>query len=1036
MAQELIYTSAPRGLRMGSSGFCTVACTRGMAPNYIEQLESLSGYTAVFKHFDPNAERNPTSFSHAVVRLGGKSVNILSRVAFAGVDHTQRSNKIASHLLVDPAERAVGGPAWMLQQEGLMATTWEGEPRYLEMRRDLPQGDPEPETCQAWGNALGDAGWAGVLAQAFLDEPRQPAFLIFEPGMDMLAIVAEALRLVPREQRWDVTFNTYFTTLPLGTSCAWRGCLPNAEALKQARRRPGMLVLDFTAGSNQPGEAMRRMEEGSPLVACARDGTEPPSPAAAEQEEAEIAPPSGAERRAAAEGTPSGEQQPAPPAPPPPPLRRHHQRSQEGTGDYSERRTKSPWLPVATVAILIFIALGGAGVYGFRRFKEQTAVPIASSAHANTQPAPETAPPSTGKQGTASPEVAKKIPPPDGNGHKSKTPDAKASEPSDADKQVTTAKPEPDVKSPAKPEVLWIPKIGDRTPGLLEGLKTSPNVRVPIPEASGQWAIQEIGYWPPRPTGKPEVVQRKKLAEEIVIMGKHQGGKGEMPLVGIQLQDGTVVFAPKPGVDRRQIEPWADVAWIKLAQPEVRKEAYVLTGPLRRSLEVRRQGKLAVGKVALPEVMSELFKSSSCKPQAPASVEDKGGYQAQVQAGLNGTATTLTVRLKCTYTEPAKIIRAEAESKQLATKAGVREQEEKRASEDVKRSEREHGEAKRPVEVAKRRKDKAQREIEEAKKKAKEQKDHLDKAEREVEELARKAKDAGKNSREALAKAKKALEEKEGELKAASRKVGGLQGAEKELEKLKVDWEEKQRKHESAIQKKKQKLEEAETKLKEAEEAYSDSKEKKGRNHRTTRKRKRDRDKADNEAFVAGNELGNVREPVSEAKDRYEKMEAVVKDLRACEEARERVERLQARVDQKTTERQTQNELAKARARLEKAKQRYGLVKGEAEEAERREKKELPALVKKCRQAEEAPEVKRSRTELEKCKQKYGEAQRVAHQARAARDAAKRRLGELWGEEREKRASSFGRLKEPLRFRLKGQVVAELEVILIHPKPE
>ena len=32
MALELVYTSAARGLRAGTSGFCTVAMTKGMPP--------------------------------------------------------------------------------------------------------------------------------------------------------------------------------------------------------------------------------------------------------------------------------------------------------------------------------------------------------------------------------------------------------------------------------------------------------------------------------------------------------------------------------------------------------------------------------------------------------------------------------------------------------------------------------------------------------------------------------------------------------------------------------------------------------------------------------------------------------------------------------------------------------------------------------------------------------------------------------------------------------------------------------------------
>ena len=46
---ELFYTSAPRGLRPGSSGFCTVSMTSGMPPTLISRLESLSSYQPIFQ---------------------------------------------------------------------------------------------------------------------------------------------------------------------------------------------------------------------------------------------------------------------------------------------------------------------------------------------------------------------------------------------------------------------------------------------------------------------------------------------------------------------------------------------------------------------------------------------------------------------------------------------------------------------------------------------------------------------------------------------------------------------------------------------------------------------------------------------------------------------------------------------------------------------------------------------------------------------------------------------------------------------------
>ena len=278
MAQELVYTSTPRGLRLGSSGFCTIACTRGMAPNYIETLESLSGYTPVFRPNHPQANANPLAFSHYRFTIGGKPVSMLSRVAAAGVDYTKRPNKFAHHLVLDVRERSAGGPAWVMRQPGVFLEQWEGDPQFLDQPRRIPAGDSSLAPCQAWQAQLGDAGWAGVLAQAFLEDPDRPAFIIFKPGVSVLALIDEALRLLPVDRRWDVTFSTYFMSLPARTTCAWRCCLAGSRVLKQARRMPDALILDLEAGIEQPAVARRKMQESSSFIAYARTGAPPHAP--------------------------------------------------------------------------------------------------------------------------------------------------------------------------------------------------------------------------------------------------------------------------------------------------------------------------------------------------------------------------------------------------------------------------------------------------------------------------------------------------------------------------------------------------------------------------------------------------------------------------------------------------------------------------------------------------------------------------------------------------------------------------------------
>jgi hypothetical protein len=117
---------------------------------------------------------------------------------------------------------------------------------------------------------MGDAGWAGQVADWFVQNANEPVYLLFEPGRDadLLPLFCEALALVPMRLRWEVTFATYsFTTQTL--PCAWRGlAIGSLEAQKVlATRQEKVLRLHATA-LNEP-----RM---SVLVAAARTGREPP----------------------------------------------------------------------------------------------------------------------------------------------------------------------------------------------------------------------------------------------------------------------------------------------------------------------------------------------------------------------------------------------------------------------------------------------------------------------------------------------------------------------------------------------------------------------------------------------------------------------------------------------------------------------------------------------------------------------------------------------------------------------------------------
>ncbi len=268
MSQELHYTSVPRGLKPGSRGFATVAATAGLPEALAERLEGLSGYQAVYPPGDPSEALNPVAFVHVRLSVGSQREDVLSRIGPAGLDYSGRPNKYAHHIVLDPDERPEAGPAWLLSQPGLFRDSWHGEPQLLPAGPAVPRGDRPPGIAQQWQALAGDAGWAGVLAESFLADPRRPVFLVYRPGTELLPLFVEAIALLPPARRWDVDFSTYLTNLPPGIHCAWRGVLDGSAEAKNARRLPGALIIDLS-------RAAGRARGGGALVHLARTGKRP-----------------------------------------------------------------------------------------------------------------------------------------------------------------------------------------------------------------------------------------------------------------------------------------------------------------------------------------------------------------------------------------------------------------------------------------------------------------------------------------------------------------------------------------------------------------------------------------------------------------------------------------------------------------------------------------------------------------------------------------------------------------------------------------
>jgi hypothetical protein len=248
MAWELYYTSAPRGLRPGSRGFCTVARTQGMPLQLIDRLESLSGYHQAGTYGTSSGFLAPVLLAHWRIAIAGRTRSVLSRVALVGSDYSGRLNKLAYHLVLEPGEQSPAGPAWMLTQPGIMRTAWEGEPRLLPPRRLSVPVAPGTLSDGSLDAASGNRH-ARALADGFGMDASKSAAVIYAAGDDPLPLVAEALALLEPKKRWQVTFSTCFSELSAGSTCNWRCVLAGTPAAAEAARHATSgVVIDLTSG--------------------------------------------------------------------------------------------------------------------------------------------------------------------------------------------------------------------------------------------------------------------------------------------------------------------------------------------------------------------------------------------------------------------------------------------------------------------------------------------------------------------------------------------------------------------------------------------------------------------------------------------------------------------------------------------------------------------------------------------------------------------------------------------------------------------
>ena len=213
MPQQLIYTSAPRGLVAGRSGYCTVARSATMREALMLRLEQFSYYD----HLSLVGGTERPVLACRVIDLRGTRYHVLSRIQDADLDFTGRTNFIAHHLVVTPEEVSqMPTPAMAFRKWAGWISTWSGEPQLLNNEDWSGLTDLSTARClpaRAWAGVAGDP----VHAYGLLEAKSGSCFCPENATDDtLLTLLAESTELLEvrdsrrdfRAAAWEWTFTT------------------------------------------------------------------------------------------------------------------------------------------------------------------------------------------------------------------------------------------------------------------------------------------------------------------------------------------------------------------------------------------------------------------------------------------------------------------------------------------------------------------------------------------------------------------------------------------------------------------------------------------------------------------------------------------------------------------------------------------------------------------------------------------------------------------------------------------------------------
>lgn len=258
MPQQLIYTSAPRGIVAGRSGHCTVARSALMREALMLQLEKFCYY----QHLSLSGGQERPIFSCRIVDIRGTRFHVLSRIQDAGLDFTGRTNFIAHHLVFTPEEiRQFPTPPVILREWPGWVKSWTKEPQSLENEdwADLTAlAGKSNIPAQTWQRVTGDA----VNGYGLLEARAGASFRVDDQADEtVLELIAESLELFEvrdarrdfRTAAWNYTFTTSMQEQDNPADFRWR-CIHSDNPAANRFATPDCRELSAVRATKLTGE--------------------------------------------------------------------------------------------------------------------------------------------------------------------------------------------------------------------------------------------------------------------------------------------------------------------------------------------------------------------------------------------------------------------------------------------------------------------------------------------------------------------------------------------------------------------------------------------------------------------------------------------------------------------------------------------------------------------------------------------------------------------------------------------------------------